>query len=294
MYGTLIDVQTLAAHLDDPDWVVIDCRYDLTDPDRGRGAYCAGHIPGALYADLGRDLSGPPHTDRGRHPLPAPSALAATFSRLGIAAGVQVVAYDAAGGTIAARLWWLLRYLGHDRVAVLDGGLPAWQEAGLAIRAGVESRPAREFHGEPRRDRLVTLDAVAGAAMLIDARDPVRYRGEQEPLDPVAGHIPGARNYFCKLNLAADGRFLPAGEIRMQLLEVLRGATPGSAVFYCGSGVTACHDLLALAHAGLGEGRLYAGSWSEWCRTPGNPVAVGPEPGPPLAPTSTAPGPDRQ
>ncbi|MCC7410314.1 MAG: sulfurtransferase [Gammaproteobacteria bacterium] len=278
MHTTLIDCATLAAALGRPDWVVVDCRFDLAQPEAGRRGYLAGHVPGAVYTHLDHDLSGPRGPASGRHPLPSPPALAQTFGRLGIGPGVQVVACDAGGGLFAGRLWWLLRYMDHAAVAVLDGGWPAWRAAGGSVQTGEVQPVARRFEGEPQADRVVTVDQVLAAPLLVDARDPARYRGEHEPLDPVAGHIPGARNRYCRDNLGADGRFLPAATLREHYLQLLGDTPVHEVVFYCGSGVTACHDLLALAHAGLGDARLYAGSWSEWCRDPTRPIAVGPAP----------------
>lgn len=275
MVNTLVDTETLNAHLDDANWRIIDCRFDLARPAVGYEAWLQGHIPGAVYAHLEEDLSGPPLTDCGRHPLPSADALTETFSRLGIGPVTQVVAYDAAGGSMAARLWWLLRYMGHERVAVLDGGWPAWQAAGMPQDPGEERCEPAEFEGSPRHEWLVTLADVGKAALLIDSRDPARYRGEVEPIDPVAGHVPGAINRNWQDNLDEQGRFLPPEELRQGLLATLAGTPPPEAVFYCGSGVTACHNLLAAAHAGLPEPKLYAGSWSEWCSDPGRPVATG-------------------
>jgi thiosulfate/3-mercaptopyruvate sulfurtransferase len=279
VYTTIIDAPSLHARLDDATLVVIDARFNLMNVDEGRDAYLDAHIPGAQYAHLDDDLSGPPLTDAGRHPLPSAEALNALFSRLGIGAGSQVVVYDQRDGMVAARVWWMLRYMGHEAVAVLDGGWKAWRAAGYATASDVESRAASAFHGEPRGDWLVTLEQVPSAARLVDARDPRRYRGEHEPLDPVAGHIPGAVNHFYADNLDADGRLLPAGELAGRLAETLAGISADEAVYYCGSGVTACHDLLAACHAGLPAGRLYVGSWSEWCADPGRPVATGADPG---------------
>ncbi len=274
---TIIDAQALHARLNDAALVIVDARFNLFDVDEGRSAYADAHIPGAVYAHLDDDLSGPPLTDAGRHPLPSPEALEALFSRFGVRADSQVVAYDQRDGVIAARLWWMLRYMGHEAVAVLDGGWGAWTGAGYATAGGEESRTASEFRGAPRHDWLITVDQVADAGRLIDSRDARRYRGEQEPLDPVAGHIPGAVNRFHGENLDGDGHFLPAGELARGFGDLLAGTPIEQAVFYCGSGVTACHGLLAARHGGLGDGRLYVGSWSEWCSDPARPVATGPE-----------------
>jgi thiosulfate/3-mercaptopyruvate sulfurtransferase len=257
---------------------VVDCRFDLTDVASGRRVYREGHIPRAIYADLAEDLSGTPLADRGRHPLPAVANLVALFGRLGIDRATQVVAYDDNGGAIAARLWWLLRYLGHDAVAILNGGMGAWLAAGLPVTQRSVERSPREFRGNCRRQWLVTVDQIPMVPRLVDSRDPARYRGETEPFDPVAGHIPGAVNYHFARNLDGSGRFLPAETIGRQLQSVLADTPSSEVVFYCGSGVNACHNLLAVVHAGYHDARLYAGSWSEWCRDPGRPVATGDEP----------------
>lgn len=275
MFKTLINCSNLANHINDPDWVIVDCRYDLADKDKGRRAYLQSHVPGAVYADIHNDLSGPPVTDCGRHPLPAPDALNSLFKRLGINPVSQVVVYDDTSGSFAGRLWWLLRYMGHESVAVLDGGFSTWLQQEFPVSSGVEQNNAGNFNGSPRTEWLVTLDNVLSAVLLVDSRDPARYRGETEPLDRVAGHIPGAINHFWKDNLDETGCFKSPDQIRKEFLVFL-GDTPSSeTVFYCGSGVTACHNLLAAAHAGLANPKLYAGSWSEWCANPDRPVATG-------------------
>lgn len=275
MYTTLIDVQSLGEHLDDPGWVVVDCRFNLSDTDAGGRAYEQSHIPGAVYAHLDDDLSGPPVTDGGRHPLPTPAAMTALFGRLGIDGDKQVVVYDDDNGAYAARLWWMLRYMGHGAVAVLDGGWQAWQEADLPTRGGVEVNPPALFTGSPQVAWLVRIDEVQQQVLLVDSRAPARYRGEVEPLDPKAGHIPGAANYFYELNWGKHGRYLPPQQLRQQLQELIGDVPPEQVTFYCGSGVSACANLLAMAHAGLGDGRLYVGSWSEWSRDPDREVATG-------------------
>ena len=275
MYTTLIDSQSLSRHLDDPEWVIVDCRFDLADTAAAGRAYEQSHIPGAVYAHLDEDLSGPPLTDKGRHPLPSPAAMTAVFGRLGIDGDKQVVVYDDANGAYAARLWWMLRYMGHPAVAVLDGGWAAWQEAGLPTDSGVETNPKTLFTGGPHSEWLVRIEEVPQQRLLVDSRAPARYRGETEPLDPQAGHIPGAVNYWYEQNWGEDGRYLPPEQLRPQLQELLGEAPPELVTFYCGSGVSACANLLALAHAGLGPGRLYVGSWSEWSRDPDREVATG-------------------
>jgi thiosulfate/3-mercaptopyruvate sulfurtransferase len=220
-------------------------------------------------------------TDHGRHPLPTPEALIALFSRLGIDAKQQVVTYDHVGGAFAARLWWQLRYMGHEAVAVLDGGWAAWVASGQAVRAGVELPEALPFAGRPALHQRVLLAEVrAGVPLLVDARAPARYRGDEEPMDPRAGHIPGALNHFFRLNLDESGHFLAPAALREGLERSLGGRSlTEDPVFYCGSGVTACHNILAAVQAGMALPRLYAGSWSEWSRNPALPVAVGPAPG---------------
>lgn len=275
MYDTLIDVERLRARLHDPDWVVVDCRYDLADAGAGRRAWQEAHIAGAVFADLLEDLSDPRRRNAGRHPLPAADELRRLFSRLGIDANTQVVAYDAGPGAFAARLWWLLRYMGHARVAVLDGGWQAWIDAGAECDAEVPRRAPRHFTGSPDAQMLAHVDQVPALPLLLDARDAARFRGEVEPLDPVAGHIPGARNRPWQFNLDPHGRFLPAAELRTALQPYYDAAGSGGITCYCGSGVTACHHVLAAAHAGLPMPRLYAGSWSEWCADPRRAVARG-------------------
>ncbi len=271
----LIPPQELAAHLGDPEWAIIDCRTELANPSWGRGAYRQSHIPGALHADLEVELSAPPTGLNGRHPLPTPEDLGAVFSRWGIDAGVQVVAYDAGVDFFAARLWWSLRYLGHDLVRVLDGGFEAWQAAGLPTSAGEDTRPGRRFIPHARPESILLAPDVLGAARLLDARAPERYRGEVEPLDRVPGHIPGARSYEWRRSFGPDGRLLPASALRAQLEGALASVSPDRSAVYCGSGVSACHVLLAMAVAGLEGARLYPGSWSEWCADPSRPVATG-------------------
>jgi thiosulfate/3-mercaptopyruvate sulfurtransferase len=263
------------------DVVVVDVRHDLMQPAAGRTAWQTGHIPGAIHLHLDDDLSGPKTGQNGRHPLPDPSTLADRLGRIGVGDGSRVIAYDDAGGAFAARLWWLLRWLGHDAVAVLDGGWQAWLAAGLPVSTvPATARSPQILVARPHTDWVVGVDSVAigladGSQMVLDARAPERFRGEVEPIDPVAGHIPGACNRFHRNNLAADGGFKDAATLRAELLEVLNGRSAGELVCQCGSGVTACHNLLALAVAGLEGARLYAGSWSEWCSDPARPVATG-------------------
>lgn len=283
MYTTILSLADLAPHLGDDAWAVVDCRFSLGDPARGRRDYLTAHIPGAVYAHLDEDLSGPVvpgHT--GRHPLPDVDRLAKTFSAWGIGDGVQVVTYDDAGGSVAARLWWLLRWLGHDAVAVLDGGWPRWQQEGLPVRSGEESRPPRAFTPRPRPGLLADATEVERlrrdpSSRVLDARAAERYRGEIEPIDPVAGHIPGAGSAPFSENLDPDGYFRTPEELRARFDRICGNVPPERVVHYCGSGVTAAHNVLAMAHAGLEGARLYAGSWSEWITDPDRPVVAGPE-----------------
>ncbi|MBS0375605.1 MAG: sulfurtransferase [Proteobacteria bacterium] len=278
---TLVDVPTLATLLAGPAPRIVDCRFDLGDPDAGAALYRRGHVPGAVYAHLDADLSGPRAPWTGRHPLPEPEAFAATLGRLGIGPDTPVVAYDDSGGIYAARLWWLLRWVGHDAVAVLDGGLAAWRAAGQTLAIGPVSVEPATFRARPDESRHVSADELAGLlargeCLLLDARSAERFEGRVEPLDPRAGHVPGALNHHYASNLGSDGRFLPAATLRSRFEAVLGGRAPRAVVSMCGSGVTACHTLLALELAGLPGARLYAGSWSEWCRDAARPVATGP------------------
>ena len=277
MYNTLIDAQTLYREHSGPGWLIVDCRYDLTDKHAGHQSYLSGHIPGAVYADLHRNLSGAPVTDCGRHPVPSPGELAVKFTALGIAGHKQVVAYDTSGGTFGARLWWLLNYAGHDRVAVLDGGLAAWEQQGYRLETGENRAAAGDFKPMLNARALVTLSEVETVPRLVDSREPDRYAGKVEPMDPVAGHIPGAVNHYWKNNLDEQGRFLTPERLRQGFQDLYAGVQEDDIVFYCGSGVSACHNLLAAVHAGHPLPGLYAGSWSEWCSDPSRPVAVGSE-----------------
>jgi thiosulfate/3-mercaptopyruvate sulfurtransferase len=285
IFNTLIDASALRELADKPDVAVIDCRFDLVNPEGGCRAYLAGHIPGARYADLNKDLSAPTRPNSGRHPLPLPRDFAATLGRLGIGNATQVIAYDDAGGSFAARLWWLLRWLGHRSVAVLDGGIKAWTSAGGALESGEAKPLPKEIPGgrvSPRADSAAVIDTNDIAAfltdpgnLLVDARAAERFAGSVEPIDAVAGHIAGAVNHPFSANLAPDGRFLPAPDLKRLWASRLAGREAAHLAAMCGSGVTACHNLLSLEVAGLSGAKLYAGSWSEWIRDPNRPVARG-------------------
>ncbi len=278
-YTTLIDTATLNAHLHDPDWVIVDCRFNLMEPEAGRRAYRENHLPGARYAHLNDDLSGPITLTTGRHPLPDPARLAQRLGAWGISQDTQVVAYDDLGGMLAAaRLWWLLRWVGHDAVAVLDGGLAAWLAAGLALTTEPPIAPLTRFDARPDDQLWLTAAQVQASPPenpVLDARGAARYRGEMEPVDPVAGHIPGAVNLPTEGHLTPEGGFLPTAMLRARFEAALQGRPPAAVVHSCGSGVTACHNLLAMEVAGLRGSRLYSGSWSEWIRDPRRPIATG-------------------
>lgn len=281
MHTTLISTDQLANHLGDPKWVVVDCRFDLDDTEKGRREYETAHIPGAIYAHLDDDLSSPVRPgETGRHPLPDVDTLAETFSAWGIDSDVQVVAYDALGGAIAARLWWLLRWLGHDAVAVLSGGFPHWMAESRPVTAEVVTLQPREFQPHVRPEMLATAEDVLAhfgdlSYRLVDSRAPERYRGEDEPLDPVAGHIPGAISYHFARNLQADETFELKPILRGRFQALLDDIPAERTIVYCGSGVTGAHNVLAIAFAGLGMARLYAGSWSHWITDPERPIARG-------------------
>jgi len=285
LFRTLISAEGLhALYGETRELVVLDCGFDLADPAAGERAHAAAHLPGAIYAHLDRDLAGTKTGQNGRHPLPPRRAFAERVGQWGIGPATQVVTYDAQGGPYAARAWWMLRWLGHEAVAVLDGGPAAWRAAGGTFEAERPAPQARPHYpagntGMPTIDADAILGALAkDSVRVIDARAGERYRGEVEPLDPVAGHIPGALNRFFKDNLTADGRFKPAAVLRAEWNQLGLGETaPGTTtvVHQCGSGVTACHNLLAMAHAGFADTALYPGSWSEWCADPARPVSRG-------------------
>ncbi len=277
----LMSAAALAAQLESPDLCIIDCRFDLQQPEAGAEAYRQSHLPGARYAHLDRDLSGPVTASSGRHPLPDPQTFCASASRWGITAATQVVCYDDQANAYAARLWWLLRWLGHSRVAVLDGGMPAWEAGQFPLTERIPEPSPGSFSGTPRADLLITTAELAAgldngsSGCLLDVRAATRFSGAQEPIDPVAGHIPGARNLPYQLNLDSSGCYLPPEALRKLYRRLLGETAPGHCSVMCGSGVTACQTLVALELAGLGGARLYAGSWSEWIRDPSRAVAGG-------------------
>ncbi|TAL53024.1 MAG: sulfurtransferase [Methylovulum sp.] len=278
-YTTLVSAATLQQNLDNPDWIIVDCRFSLSDVDAGGYAYRHGHIPNARYAHLNQDLSSTVSSYSGRHPLPDFRALANKLGAWGIANQRQVVVYDDANGAFAGRLWWLLRCLGHKPVAVLDGGITYWRQQGLPVTTILPTVKPAPFR--PYLDNTAWLTArdvqnrlAQKALCLVDARTPERYLGKQEPIDPIAGHIPGALNRPFQLNLAGNGLFLAADELRGQFKRIAGTKAPEQVVHYCGSGVTACHNLLAMEHAGLKGSKLYAGSWSEWIKDKNRSVAL--------------------
>ncbi len=276
----LISTAELALHLSDADWLVADCRFELGKPEAGAAAWRGGHIPGAVHVDLEHDLAAPVTASSGRHPLPSVADFSATLSRLGVGNGTYVVCYDAGPGTYAARLWWMLRWIGHDRVAVLDGGFAAWSREGRPVTTSTAARVPARFVPRVRpemvhEDAAGVARALAHGETLVDVRGAERFAGVAEPLDAVAGHVPGALNLPFPENLGADGQFRPPAEIA-EMWRSRTGAAAGRApICMCGSGVTACQGLLALEVAGISGGRLYSGSWSEWIRDPARPVARG-------------------
>ncbi|MDW3681946.1 sulfurtransferase [Cupriavidus sp. CV2] len=284
MFTTLISSQDLRALRENGSRhsVVIDCSFDLANPAAGREAYLVGHLPGAFYLHLDNELSGEKTGTNGRHPLPDPNTLTARLRVLGVSEDTQVIAYDAQGGMYAARAWWLLRWLGHNAVAVLDGGKNAWVAAGLPLEADNTPEPETPGNLTRKASLVATVDADAVLAnlasptrLVVDARAADRFRGENETLDPVGGHIPGAANRFFKDNLEGNGSFKPAAALRQEFGQVLGSKPASEAIMQCGSGVTACHNLLALEVAGMPGAALYPGSWSEWCADPARPVASG-------------------
>jgi thiosulfate/3-mercaptopyruvate sulfurtransferase len=282
-FTTLIDAPTLARQLDRDDLVVIDCRFDLGDPGWGENEYTSAHLPGAIYAHLDRHLSGAVTSSSGRHPLPDPHGFAEWLASIGVDEHCQVIAYDQGSAAYAARLWWLSRWVGLRAVAVLDGGIASWRTAGLPLDAQVRPRAPRRFTPHIDAQAWVTSEDVDSARvrpgnLIVDARGAERFAGRNETLDPVGGHVPGARNLPFLGNLGADGKFLGVETLRQRWSTMLGSLPPTALIAMCGSGVTACHNLLALEHAGLAGARLYAGSWSEWIRDASRPIESGPSP----------------
>ena len=280
LINTLVTTEEVAAHLDDPSWRIFDCRHDLRDTGYGEKAYARGHIPGALFLHLDRDLSGEKTGSNGRHPLPGIEAFAERMAACGVGPDTQVVAYDNEGSAFAARLWWMLRWAGHEKVAVLDGGLPGWRRRKLPLDATVPSYPRTAFAVRPDIAPVTVDDLLRhlddNTNLILDARPPERFSGEEETVDPVGGHIPGAINRFYLDNLDDAGcHFKPPDELREEFVALLGGRNPQNVIQQCGSGVTACHNLLAMEVAGLSGSRLYVGSWSEWCADPARPRATG-------------------
>ena len=279
-FTTLISAADLAAHANDANWIVCDCRHDLANYESGRRAYAQAHIAGARFLHLDEDLSGPKTGVNGRHPLPHPITFTLRLAALGIDNHKQIVAYDASGGVYASRLWWMLRWVGHANAAVLDGGIDAWIKAGKPVTAELPTVKPTTYNPNPNPQSAVRANEVAAnldhkKLRILDARSPDRFRGENETLDPVAGHIPGALNRFFKNNLAEDGCFKPAATLKTEFASALSEHAPAGVVHQCGSGVTACHNLLAMEVAGLSGSRLFPGSWSEWVSDRKRPVALG-------------------
>jgi len=277
MADMLITTDELAKHLGDPQWVVFDTRHDLMDVEKGRRAYAAGHIPGAYFLHVDEDLSGKKTGKNGRHPLPRLEDFAAKMNERGVTPATQVAVYDDLSGNFAVRLWWMLRWLGHDRVALLDGGWPHWKKECRPISKEIPSPRQGAFVPKPRAGATVDTPFVErfredASLKLVDARAAERFKGLQEPIDPVAGHIPGAINRFWQKNLLPDGRFKAPEALRREYAEMLGATAAEQAIHMCGSGVTACHNIFAMELAGLPGGRLYPGSWSEWCADPARPV----------------------
>jgi thiosulfate/3-mercaptopyruvate sulfurtransferase len=282
-FTLLIDASELGPHIESGNWAIVDCRFSLDDTERGRRDYLKAHIPGAIYAHLDRDLSGkviPGKT--GRHPLPEVESLVATLSAWGIDSDTPIVVYDDSTGGIAARLWWLLNWMGHRNVAVLNGGWMSWSQLGLPVRGGQEFRTPKHFEPHQIAGACVTAEQVQGYGLdprfvILDARSGPRFRGEVEPIDPVAGHIPGAISAPFEENLTPEGRFLSPEILRRRFEKFMKSVPPENVICYCGSGVTAAHNIIAIAYAGLGTARLYAGSWSEWIANSARPIATGAE-----------------
>ena len=279
MKTTIISTEELAEKLGTPGWVIVDCRFDLAKKEWGFEEYQKAHIPGAVYAHLDKDLAGPATDQTGRHPLPDPERMAERLGIWGIGHHTQVVVYDTAGGAYAARLWWQIRFLGHQAVAVLDGGFPKWLREARPISSGIETNPPARFTAEPVWSMVAHVEEVDRIRQdpnykLVDARAQERFHGQNETIDPVAGHIPGATSRFYGLNLSPEGVFLPPETLRQQFAELLGNVPPENTVVYCGSGVTSAHHLIAMEMAGLQGAKLYPGSWSEWIRDGKRPISI--------------------
>lgn len=280
-FKTLISVEGLSKFLHEPNWIIVDCRFSLDDPDQGYLDYQESHIPGAIYTHLDNELCGDIISGQtGRHPLPEIDVISTTFGSWGIDKYSQVVAYDDEGGMFAGRFWWLLQWLGHERVAVLDGGLQAWIDGGHDVTNVVPNIKPKTFNPSPRKDMITTVDALLShmgdpSYLLVDSRAPERYWGTFEPIDPVAGRIPGAVNYYWLNNLDPRGFFVTKDILRGRFETLFQGIPTNNVTFYCGSGVTAAHNVLATAHSGLGMSRIYPGSWSHWILDPERPIMKG-------------------
>ncbi|HZM37129.1 MAG TPA: sulfurtransferase [Burkholderiales bacterium] len=274
--STLVSTEALSRSLGA--WRLFDCRHDLMKPELGEAQYRESHLPGAVFASLDRDLSAPKNGTNGRHPLPDAGAFVAWLGQQGLKPGDRVACYDGANGAMAARLWWMLRWVGHGDVAVLDGGFAKWMKEGHPVTSEIPRFAPTRYPARVRADAALDVHDVEklhGKALLVDARAPARWRGESEPIDPVAGRIPGAKNHFNMDNVHPDGTFKTREELKRELRKVLGDRSPSELIHYCGSGVAACHNLLAMEHAGLPGGKLYAGSWSEWIADPRRPQERG-------------------
>lgn len=275
-FDALVDIHLLKNHLDDPNWLIVDCRYDLFDPGFGKRVYNNGHIPGAVFADINTQLSGPVIPgNTGRHPLPGIDDLTQTFSNWGIIQNIQVVAYDDGGGKFAARLWWLLHWLGHSKVAVLNGGIGIWEDAGYPLESSPVERSEKRFVPMPQPQMVLNLSETKPLPeniTIIDSRAPERYAGKLELIDPIAGRIPGAKNRFFENNLNNDLTFLSSHKLKTQFSKLVGENFSANVVFYCGSGITGSHNVLAMYIAGMGMAKLYPGSWSEWITDPTRPI----------------------
>jgi thiosulfate/3-mercaptopyruvate sulfurtransferase len=280
MHTVTVSTDTLQAHLDDPNWVIVDVRFDLMNPQLGRQSYAAAHIPNAQFMDLNDDLASTPSERTGRHPLPQIATFAAKLGAMGIDAGKQVVVYDGGSTMFVGRLWWMLRWLGHDAVAVLDGGYAAWEREGRTVSSALPSSHATTFVPRVRDELQVSSNTVLSglaqqAHVVIDARAPERYSGAVEPIDAIGGHIPGALNRPFVKNVGSDGKFIPTPQLRAEFEALLGGRSAAEVVHSCGSGVSAIANMIAMEAAGLTGSRLYVGSWSEWSRDPSRPTTQG-------------------